>query len=71
MPIKIKAERVHANQLKPGDLFSTADQNYWNTAMVYRSIGERVFIRTNVPADEALDGAQAEVYRITIEQVQA
>ena len=63
--MKIKCERVSARELKPGDLFSTAGQPYWDTIDTRLSVGEKVYIRTNTPADAAGD-ADVEVYRITI-----
>ena len=45
MAIKIKATKVRGIDLKPGDLFSTAGQDYWLKAMDKGSVGERVFIR--------------------------
>lgn len=65
--MKIIVEEVTARDLKPGDLFSTAPQSYWDTVPRLGSIGERVYIRTTVDADTAED-ADARVFRITIER---
>ena len=64
--MKIKAEEVLARDLKPGDLFSTVGPEYWAIAMDAGSIGERVYIRTNILAGEAPD-PDLSVFRITIE----
>ena len=64
--VKIKAEEILGRELKPGDLFSTVGSSHWNMAMEFGSIGERVYIRTNVPADRAPDPGE-KIYRITIE----
>ncbi len=51
--MQIKATRIAAKTLLPGDLFSTADQDYWNKNVngkhTNHSIGERVYIRTSEP----------------------
>ena len=62
---KVIAELIKGRELKPGDLFSTAGPNYWNLALDKGSIGERVYVRTNTPADMTLD-ADEDIYRITI-----
>ena len=62
----IKVEPVIARDLKPGDLFSTEGNRYWNLAMDHGSCGECVYIRTNTGADRFPD-ADSTVYRITIE----
>jgi len=61
MKARVKTTLVKANTLRPGDLFSNVDDNYWSTALDGESLGERVYIRTNVPRDDT-----ALVYRITI-----
>lgn len=43
--MKITAEEVKCEDLKPGDLFSTAGQSYWSHYEPF-SVGERVYIRT-------------------------
>jgi len=67
VPVKIKAELVTGRDLKPGELFSTAGQAYWDTAMDKGSVGEAVYIRSNTSAALYLD-ANDTVYRITIER---
>lgn len=67
MPLRIIAERVRASDLKPGDLFSTAGPAYWAIFAMKRSIGERVYIRTETP-DSAAPDANEWIYRITIEK---
>ena len=65
--MRIKAERILARDLQPGDLFSVAPQEYWDHAMQIGSCGEKVYIRTNASADDFKD-ANAIVNRITIER---
>lgn len=65
--MRIKATKVTGADLKPGDLFSTATPEYWDNIDDNHSIGERVYIRTNEPADSA-DDAALPIYRITIER---
>jgi hypothetical protein len=63
--VKITATQVKGSELKPGDLFSTASQSYWDHFSNRQSIGESVYIRTETPHDA--DDADTIVYRITIE----
>jgi hypothetical protein len=63
--MKILAEDITAKELLPGDLFSTATQFYWDHRMI-GSIGEKVYIRTDVPCPE--DQLDVEICRITISQ---
>jgi hypothetical protein len=67
MTIRIKATPTIASELVPGDLFSTAGPNYWNTFSHITSVGELVYIRTEAPADGA-DDSETTVYKIEIEQ---
>jgi hypothetical protein len=67
MSAYVEVEPVIAKELKPGDLFSTADANYWDGALDFGSIGEKVYIRTNTPPEEASD-AEELVYKITVKQ---
>jgi len=66
--VKIVAIKVKAGDLKPGDLFSTGGQNYWDGVMQDTEdvVGERVYIRTTVPCPE--DQVDEDIYRVTIEQ---
>jgi len=65
--MRIKAERVLARDLQPGDLFSVAPQEYWDHAMQSGSCGEKVYIRMTADADDFPD-ADTVVYRIAIER---
>ena len=65
MTVKIVAKLTTAHDLQPGELFSAAGPSYWDAAMDSGSVGERVFIRTNTPANRAPD-ANDTIYRITI-----
>mgnify|MGYP001578878032 CR=1 FL=1 len=49
----IKAIAVKPKELKPGDLFSTAGQAYWDLADPF-SIGQKVYIRWHgkIPEEE-------------------
>lgn len=64
--VKIKTEEILGRELKPGDLFSMRGSGHWDLAMEFGSIGEMVYIRTNISADRAPDPDQ-KIYRITIE----
>lgn len=67
--MKVIATKAKAVDLKPGDLFSTADQTYWTSALKYKrdnSVGETVYIRTNVSCPE--DQVDVDIYLITIER---
>ena len=63
--MKIVATKVRGEELKPGDLFSTADQLYWDHYDPL-SIGEKVYIRTEAPCPP--DQKDDPIYRITIEE---
>jgi hypothetical protein len=63
--MKIIATKVKAKELKAGELFSTADQSYWDNRDKL-NVGERVYIRTEglTPKSQEDD----EVYRIEIKE---
>ena len=61
--MRVKAELVEGKDLKPGELFSSAGQSYWDSRDK-RSIGEKVYIRTDTP----LSPVQEEIYCITIDK---
>jgi len=63
-----RAEAVLSKELLPGDLFSTAGSEYWDTALDRASIGERAFIRTNAPCPADQEGVP--IFRITIRRIQ-
>lgn len=62
--MKLTATPILGKDLKPGDLFSTAGQYYWDHPAP-DSIGERVYIRTESPIP--LHQEEVEVHRITVE----
>lgn len=64
--MKINTEQCTGRDLKPGDLFSIAGPDYWAGFETRHGIGEKVYIRTEEPCDNAPD-ADAKVFRITIE----
>lgn len=64
--IKIISEKIRGKDLKAGELFSTANQAYWNKAVNKLSIGERVYIRTNCPCPK--NEENEEINRITIKR---
>ena len=64
--MKINAVKIKAKDLKPGDLFSTASQLYWDHHKNHHSIGERVYIRTEEPTPE--DQKNEKIYRINIQK---
>lgn len=63
MTVIYRAERVLAEDLRPGDLFSNLGQHYWKNAG--SGVGEKVYIRTDTPVAEADIGI--DIFRITIE----
>lgn len=63
--MRIKATACKGKDLLPGDLFSTANQYYWDTIKDRFSIGERVYIRTETPSNVTTD-AEAIIYKIEI-----
>ena len=67
MGVKITAVQVLGRDLRPGDLFSTVGQDYWDTACNKFSVGECVYVRTNTPTEMYKDGDEP-IYRITLEQ---
>ena len=62
--MKILATPVRAMDLRPGDLFSTADQAYWDGIAAHRSIGERVYIRTEEPCPEDQAGDVVQLIQV-------
>jgi len=64
--MRIIASPCKGRDLKPGDLFSTVGPSYWDHFHENRSIGERVYIRTETPCENAPD-ADAPVFRVTID----
>jgi hypothetical protein len=64
--VNIKTNKIIAKDLQPGDIFSTAGPEYWQSALMKASIGELVYIRTFVSALNA-DDHDIAVYKIEIE----
>jgi hypothetical protein len=62
--MRFKTELVKGKDLKPGELFSSLSDFYWQNRDP-RSIGERVYIRTDVTLNKAQE--EELIYRITIE----
>lgn len=65
MPVTIKATPIVGRDLKPGDLFSTVGPEYWDNFPNVFSVGERVYIRTNMPA-HLYNDADEQVYKIEV-----
>lgn len=63
--MRITATKCKGKDLKVGELFSTADQLYWD-GRDKMSIGERVYIRTEAPTTPG-SGPNDDIFRITIE----
>jgi hypothetical protein len=63
--MKIIATKIKAKDLKVGDLFSTAGQDYWNLRSS-SVVGERVYIRTETPTSK--DQEDEEIYKIEIKK---
>lgn len=64
--MRIIATKIKAKNLKAGDLFSTASQTYWNQHRNNRSIGEKVYIRTEEPSPKNQENV--EIYKLDIEK---
>lgn len=66
--MRITATLVKAKDLEPGDLFSIANQEYWDIicqpSSVGLSVGEKVYVRTPVPCP--LEQADDLIYKIQI-----
>ena len=62
--MEIIATKLKARELLPGDLFSTADQNYWDSAMKSGTVGEKVYIRMYECGPE--DQQDMDIYRIEV-----
>lgn len=63
--MKIVATLVKAHELKPGDLFSTESQVYWDH-FDPAALGQKVYIRTEAPTPAGQ--ADEEIYKITIKE---
>jgi hypothetical protein len=61
--LKIPAEPLLAKELKPGDLFSTAGQFYWDHRQP-DAVGEKVYLRTDAPCPK--DQEEEEIHRIVV-----
>jgi hypothetical protein len=66
MKLNIKANKIKCKELNEGDLFSTADQDYWNKVNnnEHKSLGEKVYIRTIEPCPT--DQEEEDIYRLSI-----
>ena len=62
--MRIMAQAVLAQNLEPGDLFSTVGSDYWERCDERGAIGERVYIRTNAPTPD--DQRDMKIYRVSI-----
>lgn len=67
--MKIIATLIKGKDLKAGDLFSTAGQDYWDVVENLREtdplrIGEKVYIRTDTPCPDGQENE--EIYKILI-----
>ena len=62
---RVKLTAVLGKELNPGDLFTTYGPGYWSRCLDKGSIGEAVYIRTNIPSDQAPDPDE-KVYRLEI-----
>jgi hypothetical protein len=64
--MKVKVIKVKGSELQAGDLFSSADEKYWDTCEQTGSIGEKVYIRTSNPL--SMESSNESIYRIEIEK---
>jgi len=60
--------KIKGKDLRPGDLFSTMGELYWNKNNInlHISLGERVYIRTETPCPK--DQKDVEIYKIEIKK---
>ena len=60
--------RIKGKDLKPGDLFSTMGELYWNREQItmHESLGEKVYIRTETSCPKNQE--DEEIYRIEIKK---
>lgn len=63
MTMRFEAEPVKGKDLKPGDLFSTASQFYWDHRDP-SALGEKVYVRTEAPTPP--EQAEDDIFRIAI-----
>ena len=66
--VTFRAEKILGDELEPGDLFSTAGPEVWDHVDERMSIGEKVYIRTNAPMEQASDGHMP-IFRVHIKEV--
>lgn len=70
--MKIKANKIKAKHLMPGDLFSTYSQEQWNELLAHKNaygfvaVGQKVYIRTQERCPD--DQKDEIIYRIRIER---
>lgn len=62
--MEIISTTVKVKDLKPGDLFSSVGPLYWQHHKTHKSVGEKVYIRTDAPSPE--HQLEDEIYKITI-----
>lgn len=62
----VKAKKIKAKNLKPGDLFSALGQEHWDING-YQGVGQKIYFRTDTPTPE--DQANDEIYKITLKRV--
>jgi len=68
--MKIIAKKVKCRHLMPGDLFSTYDQEMWDSLLAHENeegrvaLGQKVYIRTDAPCPD--DQKEFDIYRIRI-----
>ena len=71
MAVIIRVIKVKSQDLKPGDLFSNAEMEHWESVNQRTGdilpLGEKVFIRTNAPTPE--DQMGLDMVRLTLELV--
>jgi len=67
--MRVTVTECRGVDLKPGELFTTADQFYWDHRDP-NAVGEKVYIRTDAPASNAPDWDET-IYRIAINSEEA
>lgn len=63
--IHFRATETTCDQIKPGEMFSTAGPEYWENTSPH-AIGEKVYLRSNGPCPPA--DANEPIFRIEVEE---
>jgi hypothetical protein len=65
LKVKITTEEMRAKDIKPGDLFTTAPQEYWDHVdKDLDAIAQTVYIRTGAPCPKSQE--KVRVYKVIV-----